>query len=57
MNIIAKILNGGALNYLLASVIALAATTTALEATSIYWKADKVGGSEESPYLLSEPDN
>ena len=34
-----------------------AAAQTAHAATSIYWKADKVGGSEESPYLLSEPDN
>ena len=39
-------------------MIAFAAAQTAhAAAPSIYWKADKVGGSEESPYLLSEPDN
>ena len=58
-NIIANIVRGGGkpLSYLLAAIFAFSLAETAQAATDIYWKTDKVGGSEGSPYFLKDAGN
>ena len=52
-----KIAKGKNLSCLLAALFAFALAETAQAATDIYWKTDKVGGSESSPYFLKDAGN
>ena len=57
MNIITKKLMGGGntLNYLLGAIVVFCAQM--VQAADISWKTDKIGGSEDNPYLLKDSGN
>ena len=58
MNIITKKLMGGGntLNYLLGAIVVFCSAQM-VQAADRYWKTDKIGGSEDNPFLLKDSSN